>query len=380
VDGRAIRAVWPGAIVVASTTLAVVAALLLRRWGVEGDVERFVEIARTSGIADVVRPTEYAPLETLLIRTVLDADVAEAATRVSLLSIASFLAIVLLLRRRWGWATAGTYAAITLPLQVFMPYRLDNVPALLAVCAALAFARNRTVSGVLLGAGAGFKLWPAGLAPSLFARTTRAWVAFLVSLGLILVVWFAVGGSPALRHVVTFRGADGWQVESTVGIVTWLATPDDHRVEAGAVRVGSISDWQRVVLASALATAIVVVATRSSRTSLDPAGVPSVVIVATLLVLAPVASPQYLAWLTPWVAIASSSLRSRSLLWLCATAGVAASLSFAVYWDVYGGVEHLQFVALLRAACTVAIAVLAWHRLLVEPRSDVEDDRRLART
>jgi hypothetical protein len=71
-------------------------------------------------------------------------------------------------------------------------------------------------------------------------------------------------------------------------------------------------------------------------------------------------------------------MRSRSLVWLCATAGVAASLSFAVYWDVYGGVAHLQFVALLRAVCTVAIAVLAWHRLLVEPRSSAENARPFA--
>jgi hypothetical protein len=85
-----------------------------------------------------------------------------------------------------------------------------------------------------------------------------------------------------------------------------------------------------------------------------------------------VASPQYLAWLTPWIAIASPSFRSSLIHWLCVIAGVAASLSFAIYWDIYGGVAHLQFVASLRALCTVMIAVLAWQRLLVEPPLRVE--------
>jgi hypothetical protein len=363
---------WKLVLVLASVAVAVFAAVALRPWGIEGDVQRFVQIANGPGRPYGDIATEFGPLQTLLIRTFLDTDVAAAGVRVNVLSIACFIGIVSLLRRAWGWNTAATYAGITLPLQMFMPFRIDYLPTLLAVAAAVVARRSGGTSAVFLATGAGFKVWPGLLAPLFLRRSFRAWRTFVVSILVLLAMWFAVGGFAGMRQVSTFRDADGWQVESTVGIVTWLVTPDDHRVEAGAVRVGSVADWHRVVLAVALGYAIIVISKRSWSTSLDPAGVPSVVTVATLLVLAPVASPQYLAWLTPWVAIASPSFASSSIRWLCVIAGVAASLSFPIYWDIYGGVAHLQFLAAVRALCTVFIAILAWQRLLAEPATRVE--------
>ena len=49
--------------------------------------------------------------------------------------------------------------------------------------------------------------------------------------------WFLIGGADAFRQVGTFRGATGWELESTVGVVVWALT-GEHRFEAGANRTG----------------------------------------------------------------------------------------------------------------------------------------------
>jgi hypothetical protein len=102
---------------------------------------------------------------------------------------------------------------------------------------------------------------------------------------------------------VTQRGADGWEIESTVGAVVWPLT-GEYRFEQGATRTGAMPPWARVALAVLLIVGLAVVWWRASRSPADPYGAPALAAVAILLVLSPVLSPQYLVWLVPWTAIA----------------------------------------------------------------------------
>src|SRR5204862_1238191 len=84
-----------------------------------------------------------------------------------------------------------------------------------------------------------------------------------------------------------------------------------YRYEQGANRTGDIPGWARVALAVLLVLGLAAVWWRARRVRVDPAGAPALAAVATLLVLSPVLSPGYIAWLLPWAAV--SYLDSRRL-------------------------------------------------------------------
>jgi hypothetical protein len=46
--------------------------------------------------------------------------------------------------------------------------------------------------------------------------------------------WLLVAGTTGLYQVLTFRGARGWEIESTVGAVWMLIDQSTMRIEAGA--------------------------------------------------------------------------------------------------------------------------------------------------
>lgn len=267
---------------------------------------RFHEIAHAAGVPYRDVDIEYPVGELLLIRSTGSWSLGVGRVLLALVSFGADLAAFACVAAGWGRDAARRYLLLGAPLLFFIYRRSDLVAVALAVGGVLASRRGREArGGVLLGLGVLSKLWPAVLLPALVLhRGTRAlWVsAATVAAG--VAGWLALGGVHGIRQVVSLRGAVGWELESTVGAVIWPLT-GDHRYEQGANRTGSIPGWARFAMVVLLALGLAATWWRAAHTSLDPAGGPALVAVAILLVLSPVLSPQYVAWLVPWAAIAS---------------------------------------------------------------------------
>jgi len=324
------------------------------------DVARFVVVATRDGTPYRDFPVEYSPMETILIDAAYDTgSISRAVGRTAIISLACDLGIYLVLRRSWGANVGLTYLAVSLPLQVFMPFRLDFVPVLL-VTAAFANARSgrERIGGALFAASILFKFWPIVLLPVLLRnRQMRALVWSIGLSGLGLIAWWLSVGSDALRYVVTFRGARGWHVESTVGaVLSVLRMP--MRIELGAVRVGTIPGWAPVILGVATLATLVLVWRKSASERVVPEGFPALAAVASLIVLSRVSSPQYVAWLMPWAAIALVERRRPVLRTVVGAVGLLAAAVFLEYWGIVGGQFELAWLAFARALALISIPIL----------------------
>ncbi|MGZ8620356.1 MAG: hypothetical protein ACXWYE_10685, partial [Actinomycetota bacterium] len=155
-----------------------------------------------------------------------------------------------------------------------------------------------------------------------------------------------------------FRGARGWEIESTVGVVVWALT-GERRFEAGAFRAGVIAGPVRLALVVALASVLVAVWIVAARRRGDPAGAPALAAVAAMLALSPVLSPPYVAWLLPWTAIAGRT--DRRWVWM---GGLPVALTGAVvavwYLDIWQGHPGLSQILLFARNLTLLPPVIMW--------------------
>jgi glycosyl transferase family 87 len=270
------------------------------------DVTRFHQIATSDGRPYRDFDVEYAPVETVAIEIFAGGDRRQTAVRLAVISLACDVLAFAAIGWGWGRRASSLYLLIGLPLVPFIYFRLDTLVVALAVWG-LALARRGASrsGGLLFGMAALTKLWPLVLAPSLFIqRRWRALRWFLAVFGAGVVAWTAYGGPGAIRQVVSFRGATGWEVASTIGVVSWLLTGGPVRLESGASRVGSIPGWSGGVLLVLLVAALVRIWTNPRGRLMDDAGARSLAALGVLLVLAPVFSLQYALWIVPWAAIA----------------------------------------------------------------------------
>lgn len=267
---------------------------------------RLTQIAHTPGVPYRDFRVEYPIGELVLIRAVAAWSFEVTRTLIACLAFASDVATYALLRVGRGRDVARRYLWLGTPLLVFIYRRTDLVSVALAVAAAMAVGRGRDRSGgALFATSILVKLWPVVLLPALVVqRRAHALRVTIVVLAVGVATWVLVGGPDAVRQVLTLRGAEGWELESTVGAVVWPLT-GEHRYEQGANRTGTIPPWARMALAVLLIGGLAAVWWRATRSPRDPFGAPALAAVAALMVLSPVLSPQYLAWLVPWAAIAS---------------------------------------------------------------------------
>jgi hypothetical protein len=281
----------------------------------DGDIRRMREIASAPGLPyrDVV--VEYAPVELIVIEALATPSLVTTARRLTAISLLADLATFVALWWGWGRRVAGAYLLVSLPLLPIMVARID--PLFVALVAASFAALKRThhrSGGLLLAVGCLAKLWPLVIVPALvIERRDRATRWFAATFAAGVGAWLAVGGLDGVRQVLTFRGATGWQIESTVGAIVHAATGGPTRFEAGAQRVGVEPGWARIALPLALAAVVVAVwrHARGWRGSLE--GDPSLAALGALLAIAPVFSVQYACWLTPWLAIAGSEDEDRAI-------------------------------------------------------------------
>src|SRR5205823_2699368 len=138
------------------------------------------------------------------------------------------------------------YLLLGVPLLTFLYQRLDLVPVALAVWGLALARRGRGGGGggALLGISVLAKLWTAALVPILVLERRRralAWTVGVSALG--MAVWISLSGARGPLQVVSFRGASGWHVESTVGSVLWVLLGGRARMVAGAVRISFAPLW-----------------------------------------------------------------------------------------------------------------------------------------
>jgi len=319
---------------------------------------RFYNIAHLPGIPWRDSPVEYAIGDYIVIRAVGWGSM--ALTRM-LLAVVAFSADMVAWRavaRGWGRDAAVRYLWLGAPLLIFIYRRGDLVPVALAVLA-LAWARRdrERAGGIALGIAALSKIWPLVVAPALaLERRWRAIWTAAIAFGSGLVVWLAIGGFGALQQVGTFRGSTGWEIGSTIGVPVWAIT-GQHRFEEGANRAGTIPPGApELLLALALLTVTLIWLLARHREE-QPAGVPAMAAVAALLVCSPVFSPQYVAWLLPWAAVAGGD--GRRWTWLgAAPVIITGALVTIWYVDINLGPGWNQLVLAARNLSVLVIVVV----------------------
>ena len=112
-----------------------------------------------------------------------------------------------------------------------------------------------------------------------------------------LAAWLWVAGPSGLYQVLTFRGARGWEIESTVGAVWMLFDRSSIRVEAGAWRIGTTSGPISILLFVLGAVPCLWMIWRGARTRHLGAGWAGGI--SLLLFMSALLSPQFSVWLAP---------------------------------------------------------------------------------
>ncbi len=283
--------------------------------------------------------------------------------------LAADLVVAGALAAGWGRRAAITWLALLLPLlwDGWVLARIDLLSVALAV-GGLALVRRRaeTAGGIALVASALAKVWSVALLPGLVVegqrRATRAAVVSAVVAG---GAWLLVGGVGGVTDVVFFGGSRGWQVESTVGALTYVVTGGPLRAEGGAWRIGTEPSWAGTVLGVAtlvtIAAAWILAARRPGPLAPDRARLAAV---GAVMVLAPVLSPQYLVWLLPFAAVLHAD---RLVVALAAAASVLTAAVAHAYDDFVAGSPWWEWTAVARNAVLLALVAVAFVGL-VRPR------------
>ncbi|MDQ6852191.1 MAG: glycosyltransferase 87 family protein [Actinomycetota bacterium] len=278
-----------------------------------GDAIRFHNIAISDGRPYRDFEVEYPPVMLAAIEAIDGGDVRSTTVRLMWSQLVLDIAIAVVVVWGWGRRAGIAYLVLGLPflLYPFLYLRLDLLSVFLAVLGvALVRRRQPALGGAALAVACFAKLWPVVLVPMLIVR--RAWWALgaFVGVGTAgLAAWVAWSGTDGPVQVVTLRGAKGWEFESTVGAVVRSVGNVTPRIESGAWRVGDVGDVTRNLLTLAVVAAAALVWVVASRAQpngprvLD--GLAPVAAIVAFLVLSPLLSPQFLAWLLPFAAIAA---------------------------------------------------------------------------
>lgn len=369
--------------------LLAAAALVFGPWTdepaeLEGwDVERFQEIADTAGAPYVDHEVEYPPFTVVVAEEVLADDVVTSHQRLVVLSLFIDLGLAAALTRYWSTRAAATYLLLSLPMVPSGLLRLDLWAGLAAVAAAATIAPLRSHpsqhagierhrDSLAVGAfalftvtGAMIKLWPALLIAGAIGVRKFRFAAAATAIGAAAgALWLAISGVAAIEQITSLRGVTGWHLESIPGSLVALFGSDSPRLEADAFRIGQLND--AAVLAGRVAAIAVIgaaagLAARSRRQPSERLALVMLVSVAALIITAPLLSPQFLLWLTPWAAIAH---RQRTLLLLTAgttvlTAGVLAAFGPPDLDHRLAAIVLLVRDGLLIAMIAVGLRVLA---------------------
>jgi len=339
--------------------IAVVAAFHARL--PDYDFDNFYDIATRAGRPYLDFPVEFPVGTVQVFRTVgsIAGSRANFGVYLVIVSVVADAAIACALYWGWGTAAAAGYALIVIPLIDLFFLRTDLWSTAIATIAVAAWRRERRVAAAIgFAAGAAFKLWPLAFLPLLLVpargRGRAVPIATAVAAGLaVLGGWLWVAGASGLYQVLTFRGARGWEIESTVGAVWMLVDQSSMRVEAGAWRIGTTSGAISVLLFVLGGIPTLWMIWRGGRTGHLGAGWAGGL--SSLLVLSALLSPQYSAWLAPASGVAWVEGDKR----IAVLTGLAVFLTNLV-WKSFNPLVHGAMVPLATLlARNVLLVVLA---------------------
>ncbi len=368
---------WLAAVSIA-LRIAAAGALIFGPWTNEAvelagwDIERFWEIAGISGRHWIDEPVEYPPGSVVLIEALVGSSIVGAHRLLVAISLVIDLSLAAALNRWVDRNAAAAYLILGLPLVPGGLLRFDLWVALLALAALLVLPRRKPLAfGALVATGAAIKIMPVVLIPlALATRQFRSAIA-ASALGVVAMAgWLAYGSSDAIGQVLSLRDATGWHVESLPGAAIALFGAETSRLEADAFRIGTMSTTLANVGRLIFAAAVVALAwarAAHKRTADDNANAVMVLgMLAALVVTAPLLSPQFLLWLTPFAAVAASHLGWRHPLIATTTATVVitgATLAAFGPPDLHGTPPAALLT--IRNLMLIAVVALSWRELSV---------------
>jgi Glycosyltransferase family 87 len=323
-------------------------------------------VARAERVAtSPATPYRAFPVGTMPVETAIDGLLAGggAGLGMGLIAIVAFLAdLATAWGLRWGWGRRPSivYLLIGLPLLSFLYLRFDLVSVALAVWA-IAWIRNRgeSLGGAALALATMAKLWPILLLPIVWLHPGRrralgAFVAVVVVLG---AWWYLTGGPKGPFQVLTFQGARGWDVQSTIGSLLWVAGRGIPVPEFDLLRVGDASLLARGILLAGLVACEVAIWRRPGRN--DPAGGAALAAVIAPVVFAPQFPVQYAIWLLPWTALAFEGDHHDQRTAIVSAVAIGLTGVIAIAWadpsDVPGA--WLKVVVLARNLAAIGVLV-----------------------
>ncbi|MFN8028253.1 MAG: hypothetical protein U0W40_18390 [Acidimicrobiia bacterium] len=336
-----------------------------------GDVRRYHRIATRKGVPYRDFEVEYPPLTLAAIDALNGHNVRESTVNLMWSQLGLDVAIAAVVA--WAWGRRAMFAYLVLGLAFlwypFLYLRLDLLSVLLAVLALALVKKRHTIAG---GAGLAVacfaKLWPVVLVPRMLTKGKRAGVAAFGVVGAIGVgLWVGLTGTGGPEQVLTFRGADGWQIESTIGSMVHTFGSAPARMEEGAMRAGIVPDVARLglpVLGIALVALVWWLAARARSTDatlLD--GLAPLGAITALLVTATILSPQYVSWLLPFAAIAWAG-GEKAVAGLTATAAFLSTLGLNLVKELNAGQSFPAAVVLGRNVALLALLVVVIARIV----------------
>ena len=344
------------------------------------DLDNFYDIGTRSGRPYVDFPVEFPVATAQTFRTLAPfaGDREQFGVSLVILNVAADVAIALALGWGWGIEAAACYALIVIPLIDLFFLRMDLWPTALATFATAAWRRERSaLAAIGWVAGAAFKLWPLMFLPLLLvssgARRRIASLATAIAAGLmVLAGWLWVAGPSGLYQVLTFRGARGWEIESTVGAVWMLFEQTTMRVESGAWRIGTTSGSISILLFVLGAIPCLWMIWRGARTGHLGAGWAGGISV--LLFMSALLSAQSSAWLAPASGVAWVEKDRRTAV-LTGLAVFLTNLVFKSFHPLIHGSPRALTIVLAR---NLLLAVVAFHvaRLLTRAPLMMDSARR----
>ncbi len=348
-----------------------------RHAALTGDERRYHQIATRRGIPYADFAVEYPPLTLAAIDALDDGTVRRSTARLMWSQVALDGLIAVLLA--WGWGRRAALAYLVLGLAfVWYPFlylRLDLLSVALAVAGLALLRRRHPVAGGAGVAAACFaKVWPIALVPGLVARRSWRGVVAFAAVGIAgTAAWIRWAGFDGPVQVLTFRGAKGWQIESTIGAVVHVFAAADARMQRGAARIGVVPGMLRVglPLLGVLATFgiwwLVSRVPHAATHVVD--GVAPVAALAAVLVFATLLSPQYVSWLLPFAAIAAAG-GERRIAGLTAVVALLSTFGLFLAGDLSRGDPVAMALVLLRNGLLVALLGVAVSRLSHLARAD----------
>jgi hypothetical protein len=373
--------------------LVAVGALLIS--GVEdehsvlgGDARRYEVITSSEGTPYRDFEVEYPPVALGLMKLVDRPTPLATITLLAISQLALELATAGVLAWAWSRRSAVTYLVLGTPMVLFpFPYvRIDLLSVFLAVLGLALLRRRRdTGGGVVLAISVFAKVWPVVTAPVMLVR--RQWTgltAWAITGAAGLAAWVAWAGTDGLSQILTFRGADGWQIESIPGIVLHALDPEGSTVQEGAWRTAVSAPGAVRNLLTLAGLAVVVLAwslawrATSGRKDLGAASdrgdaglsdddlvveaLAPLAAVLAMLIFSTIISPQYVLWFLPFAALATAR-GDRTIGVLSLAAGFLSMLGLAWIHGLIPGEWHAVAVIAARNLLLVALLVVTLHRL-----------------